>query len=176
MSDPTAKNIPESRAGCWLDLLALALGAALSAWFIRLVLATGNIHWGLDADLALTISLLLATAGPALLGTPRLVWLKRPRRWTIGEWLWPGTLITNLAWLVVWLEDGSRLGAVAKLVAGPIALLVTPALSLLAATMLPYSLARRGNFGWRHWLGLVWALIGGAGCVTFVRIMLPLRF
>jgi hypothetical protein len=165
-----------TRGGNWIDWLLLACGFAVSGCSIRLVLASGRIHWRLDLDLAVTISLLLASLGPTLLGTPRLVWRKHVRTWTIGEWLWPGAFVTSLAWLIVWLEDGSRLGAVAKLIAGPTALLLTPALGLSALVDLAYSLTRASRYAWTHWLGLLWALLGAAGCVGFIRIMLPLRF
>lgn len=172
MSEPVAYPSTPSPPS-WIDALLLIGGVAVSGCSIRLVLATGR---RLDLDLAVTIALLLAALGPTLLGTPRLVWRKPLRTWTIGEWLWPGTLVTSLAWLIVWLEDGTRLGAVAKLIAGPTALLLTPALGLLAVIDLIYSLTRASRYAWTHWLGLLWALLGVAGCMAFIRIMLPLRF
>jgi hypothetical protein len=165
-----------SRRGLWLDCLLLTLGLGLGAVFVRLILATGKIYWGLDWDLAGMISLVVAPLGPALLAAPCLLWRKPARTWTAGEWLVPGAILTGLAWLEVFLDGGLYLGALAKLICGPTALLLTPALGLAALIAFPYSLRRPAQYGFYHWLGLALSLLAAAGCVWFVLIMLKLRF
>ncbi len=148
----------------------------LSVCFVRLVLATGRVNWRLDWDLVATISLLLAPLGPALLTTPLLLWRRPARTWTVGEWLWPASIITSLAWLEVWLDAGLYLGPVAKLICGPTALLLTPIMGFVAVADLLYSLRRRGADRISHWLALAVTMLAAAGCVWFVIIMLQIRF
>jgi hypothetical protein len=179
MSLPWKGSVEPQRAGDRLRLvdgILLVIGAAMSVWFVRRVLATSSAHLRLDWDLAVTVSLLLAPLGPALTGFPRLVLRRYWREWTIGEWLWLVAIVIGTAWLEVWLDAGVYLGAVAKLICGPIALLLTPLQGLVALVSLVYSLRRRGEYGWRHWLGLLMALVSTTGLLWFVAIMLRVRF
>ena len=159
-----------------VDCCLLIVGAAISVWLVLRVLATGSRNSRLEWDLAATVILLLASLGPALTGVARLVCRKDWREWTVGEWLWPVAVVIGLAWLEVWLDAGMYLGAAAKLVCGPIALLATPAQGLVALVSLIYSLQRPRQYGWRHWVGLLMAFVSTAGLLWFVAIMLHIRF
>lgn len=180
MIETPSSEIGNARASStqfeWIDLAPLLGGAGIGIRLARSALASTTLDWRLDGIVGVMVWLLLV---PPAVAWVMLPWqfARRQASWSVETCLWLAIAACGLAWSELLLDGGVRLGAVARLAGGVTAFFLSPAVGLAALIVAALSVFRKPKtIAWTRWLAAALGMTIGAGWISFLVVMLPLRF